>query len=391
MLEVIATGCFHSALPEGRAALAAVRSARANGAVAVDAGDFFSGSAFHAFSQGRVEERLLSELYDAVVPGNHDLPDLMRLRAPDRFPPVICANLRPPAAFAGRWASGLTLERGAHRLGVVGYLGRQAFETIPEPERADFTYCDPTAELIGAEAARLRKAGADIVIGVSHTGFLADVADQVADWPLQVVVAAHCHSPWSHWTEAGRHVAKPPAGGAGLLRLALDPSGSHRVTQETSPHSAPSGDGLEADLEAYAAWGNELLGTLDAPLAARRDVARSVAEQARRTLGAQTFVLNLYTLRRGLPQTVTRQDLMACAPFDSDLVVLDAAWTLDDLTARAHAVGEELVAATDRAPGAGTVATTGYVADRLGLPARRVHPPRALRDALTDLVRSPHE
>ncbi|MFE1839819.1 bifunctional UDP-sugar hydrolase/5'-nucleotidase [Streptomyces sviceus] len=390
MLEVIATGCFHSALPEGRAALAAVRSARANGAVAVDAGDFFSGSAFHAFSQGRVEERLLSELYDAVVPGNHDLPDLMRLRAPDRFPPVICANLRPPAAFAGRWASGLILERGAHRLGVVGYLGRQAFESIPEPERADFTYCDPTAELIGAEADRLREAGADIVIGVSHTGFLADVADQEADWPLQVVVAAHCHSPWSHWTKADRHVAKPPEVGAGLLRLALDPSGSHRVTQKTSPQSAPSGDGLEADIAAYETWGNELLGTLDAPLADRRDLARSLTEQARRTLGAQTFVLNLYTLRRGLPQTVTRQDLMAAAPFDSDLVVLDATWTLDDLTARAHTVGEELVAATsDRAPG--TVATTAYVADRLGLPARRVHPPRALRDTLTHLLRSPHE
>ncbi|UIX34279.1 bifunctional metallophosphatase/5'-nucleotidase [Streptomyces sp. GQFP] len=392
MLEVIATGCFHSALPDGRSAFAAVRSAKAKGAVVVDAGDFFSGSAFHTFSQGRVEERLLSELYDAVVPGNHDLPDLMRLRDPDRFPPVVCANLRPPPAFAGRWVSGLMLERGAHRLGVVGYLGRQAFETIPAHERADFTYCDPTAELIGAEAARLREAGADIVIGVSHTGFLADVADQETGWPLPVVVASHCHSPWSHWTETGRHVAKPPAAGTGLLRMVLSPSGSHRVTQETCPPSASSGDGLEADLEAYEAWGQELLGTLEAPLADRRDVARRLADHARRILGAQTFVLNLYTLRSGLPQTVTRRDLMACAPFDSDLVVLDAPCPLDVLTARSHAVGEELLTATsDSAQGPSPVVTTGYVADRLGLPAHPVHPPRTLRDTLTDLVRSPHE
>ncbi|MEV6379036.1 metallophosphoesterase [Streptomyces sp. NPDC051773] len=391
MLEVIATGCFHSALPNGRAALAAVRSAKAKGAVVVDAGDFFSGHAFHAFSQGRVEERLLSELYDAVVPGNHDLPDLMRLRVPNHFPPVICANLRPPAAFAGRWVSGLMLQRGAHRLGVVGYLGRQAFEAIPVQERADFTYCDPTAELIGAEAARLRRAGADIVIGVSHTGFLTDVAAQEAGWPLNVVVAAHCHSPWSHWTEAGRHVAKPPAGGVGLLRLVLDPTGCHRVAQEACPPGAPSGDGVEADLDAYAEWGYELIGTLDTPLADRRDVARRLTEQARRSLGAQTFVLNLYTLRSGLPQAVTRQDLMACAPFDSDLVVLDAACPLDVLTARAHAVGEEVVAATLDSPGQATVATTGYFADRLGLSAHRVHPPRTVRDTLTDLVRSPHE
>lgn len=390
MLEVIATGCFHSALPEGRAALAAVRSAKAAGAVIIDAGDFFSGSAFHAFSQGRVEEDLLSELYDVVVPGNHDLLDLMRLRAPDRFPPVVCANLRPPKAFPGRWVSGLVVERGGHRLGVVGYLGRQAFEAIPEAERADFTYVDPTAELIGAEADRLREAGADVVVGVSHAGFLADVADQESGWPLPVVVAAHCHSPWSHWTKAGRHVTKPPAGGAGLLRLALGPSGPQRVTQQTCPPAASGGDGLDAALEAYKRWGNALLGTLDEPLPNRRDVARRLAEHARSSLGAQTFALNLYTLRGGLPQTVTRQDLMACAPFDSDLVLLDAPCPLDVLTLGASRIGEELIAATSDTP-AGPVATTRYVADRLGLPAHRVNPPRTLREALTDLLRSPHE
>ncbi|MDX2916168.1 bifunctional metallophosphatase/5'-nucleotidase [Streptomyces griseiscabiei] len=358
----------------------------------VDAGDFFSGHAFHAFSQGRVEERLLSELYDAVVPGNHDLPDLLRLRAPGRFPPVICANLRPPAAFEGRWVSGLILQRGTHRLGVIGYLGRQAFETIPHHERAGFSYCDPTAEMIGAEADRLWEAGADIVIGVSHTGFLADVADQNAGWPLHMVVSAHCHSPWSHWTEAGRHVAKPPAGGAGLLRLALDPAGSHSIAQDACPPCPPSGDGLDADLDAYATWGNELLGTLDTPLATRRDVAGGLAEQARRSLDVQAFVLNLYTLRGGLAQTVTRRDVMACAPFDSDLVVLDVEYPLDALAARAHALGEELIAATsDAVPGPVTVATTGYLAGRFGLAARPVHPLRTLRDTLTDLVRSPHE
>lgn len=100
---------------------------------------------------------------------------------------------------------------------MVGYLGLQAFEAIPAQERAGFTFRDPTAELIGAEAARLREAGADVVIGVSHTGFLADVADQEAGWPLDVVVAAHCHSPWSHWTTGDRHVAKPHFSGEAVV------------------------------------------------------------------------------------------------------------------------------------------------------------------------------
>ncbi|UUU31976.1 metallophosphoesterase [Streptomyces sp. CA-210063] len=393
---LVVTTDFHSAVPGGRATLAAVRQWRARGALVVDAGDFFGGNAFHEFSAGRVEERLLAELYDALVPGNHDLTDLMRLADPGRFPPVVCANLRPPDGFAGRWASSLLLPEREPRVGIVGYLGQQAFETIPPAERAGFQFVPPTADLIATERDRLLSEGADVVIGVSHTGFAHDVTDQEHGWPLKLVVAGHCHSPSYHWASAGRHVVKAPEVGAGLLRIALDRTDGHIFRIETFTPSAnvpPRPDGLEEALTEYAAWGSEQVGTLPARLDTREDVAQLLTERARTAAGADAFVLNLGSLRAGLPQTVTRQSLMDCVPFDADLVLVDSTHPVETVLAAARQLGEEPVASTQAASGtsACAIATTSYLAERLGLAARPAIPPRTLRDTLTDLIRSPHE
>ncbi|MFC4035779.1 metallophosphoesterase [Streptomyces polygonati] len=389
---LVVTADFHSGVPGGRALLAAVREHRARGARIVDAGDFFGGTAFHEFSQGRVEERLLAELYDALVPGNHDFADLMRLENPARFPPVVCANLRPPRAFAGRWESGLLLPGSGPRVGMVGYLGRQAYDAVPAHERAGFSFVDPTAGLIAAERDRLQAAGADIVIGVSHSGFVVDVTDQEARWPLPLVVSGHCHSAWYHWASGGRQVLKAPEIGQGLLRLDLDPGhGHHRFTIETFPTIIEPvvRDGLEEALARYADWGAAPVGTLPASLPDRGDVARLLAQRAQATAGADAFVFSLWTLREGLPQSVTRQALTSCAPFDADLVLLDGEHLTEAVEERLRLLGEEPVTYSS-ASGVGdarTVATTSYLAERLGLVARPVDPPRTLRGILTDLVK----
>ncbi|MFE5142965.1 phosphodiesterase [Streptomyces fagopyri] len=386
MQELIATGCFHSALPGGHHALSALRSARRAGALAVDAGDFFSGSAFHAYSGGRVEERLLAELYDAVIPGNHDLPDLMRLRRPEAFPPVVCANVSPPSAFAGRWTSGLVLHGAMLRVGIVGYLGEQAYGAIPAAERAGFTYRPRTAALIAAEADALRSAGADVVVGVSHSGFLADVADQEAGWPLTTVISSHCHSPWTHWTQGTRHVAKPAAQGTGLLRLNLGVDGPLSVRHDGHATGGPQHEtpDVDAEFEAFTAWGERPVGRLPSALPRRQDVARLLAARALRATGANAFVLNTYTLRAGLPAEVTRAALWACAPFDSDLVVLDGTHPPRALADQAGELGEDLTVAPALASDApGRIATTAYLAGRLGLPARPIAQPCTLHGVLT--------
>jgi 2',3'-cyclic-nucleotide 2'-phosphodiesterase (5'-nucleotidase family) len=387
--ELIVTNDFHSSVPAGRALLAAVRRHRAHGAWVVDAGDFFGGTAFHEFSAGRVEERLLAQLYDALVPGNHDLADLMRLEDLDRFPPVVCANLLPRAGFAGRWVSGLLLPERGLRVGIVGYLGRQAYEAVPASERTGFSFVETTPRLIAAERERLLAAGADLVIGVSHSGFAHDIADQEGGWPLPLVLSGHCHSPWYHWASDGRHVVKAPETGAGLLRLTLDRSGVREVGIETFPAAFDVGepDGLEDVLAEYASWGAERVGVLPAALADRRDVAGLLAERARIVAGADAFVLSLWTLRSALPKTVTRQVLVNCAPFDADLVLLDGTHDVGAIQGRARQVGEEPVTSCPVASGAAcSLATTSYLAERLDLPGRTIVPPRTLRGILTDLV-----
>jgi 2',3'-cyclic-nucleotide 2'-phosphodiesterase (5'-nucleotidase family) len=257
---LIATNDFHSAVPTGRSMLAAVDRWRQRGALVVDAGDFFGGNAFHEFSEGRVEEQLLSRLYDALVPGNHDLADLMRLVDPHRFPPVVCANLAPPSGFTGRWETGLLLPSSELTVGIVGYIGSQAFHAVPSAERAGYTFVEPTASLLKAERDRLRTAGADIVVGVSHSGFQSDVDSQKDGCSFEIVVAGHCHSELYHWASplAGRHVVKAPENGAGLLRIDLAEDGGHAFSidcftpEGTDPLRA---DGLSDTVGAFEAWG----------------------------------------------------------------------------------------------------------------------------------------
>ncbi|MBX7551547.1 bifunctional metallophosphatase/5'-nucleotidase [Streptomyces sp. tea 10] len=386
---LIATSDFHSSVPDGYRTLEALGRWRAAGALLIDAGDFFGGTAFHEYSQGRVEERILAGLYDAVVPGNHDLADLMRIREPELFPPVVCCNLTPPAAFTGRWEKGLLLPQRDMRVGVVGFIGSQAFGAVPVEERVGFTFTEPTPELLAAERARLLAQGADIVIGVSHSGFQHDVDFQRGGVsPFAVIVAGHCHSQTYHWASGDRHVAKGPELGAGLLRVDLRPDGDYAFTIEYHPPARSPLGHSAADLAEYQAWGAELLGTLAVEIPDRDTLADLVAGQARELTGADAFLLNLPTLRGGLPAEVTRQALADAAPFDVALVRLAGELDIGEIVQRAVNLGEEPVLASVLVGGSGTVATTAYLAGRLGLPAVPVEPHVTLRATITSLFGS---
>jgi len=369
--------------------MAALSEWRRAGALVIDAGDFFGGNAFHEYSQGQVEEHLLREYYDAVVPGNHDLADLMRVRSPHTFPPVVCCNLTPPDGCAARWEKGVVLEADGLRVGIVGFLGEQAFEAVPPEERTGFTFNRPTTALVTRERDRLLDLGADLVIGVSHSGFQHDVALQESGAsPFGIIVAGHCHSEHYHWTSGEHHVVKAPELGLGLLRIDLDGSGAHAFTTEYHrPAARPVGPAVSF-LPGYEVWGAEVLGTLATALPDRPDLARLLAGEARARSGADAFVLNLPTLRGGLPQTVTRRALADAVPFDSPLVRLVGEHTAADVVRRAQALGEEPVLDSVRADGLGSVATTTYLAGRLGLPHTPVIPHTTLRSTLLSLLGS---
>ncbi|MBV6702766.1 metallophosphoesterase [Kitasatospora aureofaciens] len=291
---LVATTDFHSSVPDGLATLEALARLRDTGSLLVDAGDFYGGNAFHEFSQGRYEEEIAAGLFHAMVPGNHDFADLQRLREPKRYPPVVCANVIPPDSFPGRWEPGLLLPERGPRVGVVGFIGAQAFTAVPAEERAGFTFKEPTPALLAAEHTRLRVAGADVVIGVSHTGLERDIAFQTSgESPFDTIVAGHCHCSYYQWSDGGRHVVKAPELGAGLLRIGLrgDGTTSFTVEHHRGPASA-AGPGSHA-LTPFRAWGDTVLGTLPEPIGDRTELAHRLCERARTATRADAFLLNL--------------------------------------------------------------------------------------------------
>jgi 5'-nucleotidase len=387
---LVATTDFHSSIPDGLATLEALARFRDTGALLVDAGDFYGGNAFHEFSRGRYEEEIAAGLFHAMVPGNHDFADLQRLRDPKRYPPVLCANVIPPDSFPGRWEPGLLLPERGLRVGVVGYIGAQAFAAVPADERAGFTFKEPTPELLALEHARLRAAGADVVIGVSHSGLERDIAFQTSgESPFDIIVAAHCHCSYYQWSDGGRHVVKAPELGAGLLRIDLRDGGttSFAVEHHRGPASAAA-PGSNA-LAPFRAWGDTVLGTLPEPIGERTELAHRLCERARTATGADAFLLNLATLRTGLPAAVTRRALADAAPFEGPLVRLRGRHLFADLERRALEYGEEPVLATgglDR----GSVVTTTYLASRLGIHAAAAGP-HTIRSTITTLFGGTHE
>ncbi|MGH3915616.1 MAG: metallophosphoesterase [Pseudonocardiaceae bacterium] len=378
---------FHSALPAGQAMLEHIAHWRSTGAVIVDSGDFFEGSAFHEFSAGWVEERLLAELYDAIVPGNHDLAYLRRLARPSEFPTVVCANLRPRDKFPGRWTSGLLFEGTSPAVGIVGYLGQQAYWSVPAVERAGYTFTEPTPRLLAAKRDRLRAAGADLVLGVSHSGFQADVAAQKTESVFDVVVAGHCHSNHYYWSnpQGTRHVIKAPENGSGLARIELRADGSRCFAiehWEPDAHQAIRHElnWLAEVIESYRHWAAEPIGHLSEPLPDRTALAIFVASRAQQVCASVTFVLNQGAIRAGTPMDVRREHLVNAIPFDSEIVVISEVGRREDVTTALDRVGEKAVWSRVVQGPIETLGCTRYLAERLGLNGTPVKPSCTLRD-----------
>lgn len=390
MTTLITTNDFHSALPEGRATLAALREWRARGAVVIDGGDFFTGSAFYEFSGGAAEERVLATHYDAIIPGNHDLDRLSRLQDPGSFPPVICANLRPRTP-RDRWVSGMVFTRTSPTIGVVGYLGTQAFGAIPVVEREGYTFVAPRPQLLTLERDRLRRAGADIVVGVSHSGFDCDVESQATAAIFDIVAAGHCHSDQYYWSSphGDHHVIKAPIHGAGTTRIELGAQ-SRRVfaidrycTDEAGPASTEPSWLTEA-INGFRGWAAEHLGhTAAGADLNRQQLAERIAQRAQDTTTTDAFLLNLGTVRAGSPSVVDRRDLLNALPFDAPLVISRDRVSLDEVLATARVIGEELVCSGQAAGSPLRLGTTSYLAERLGLPADPLEPRHTLRDVFT--------
>jgi 2',3'-cyclic-nucleotide 2'-phosphodiesterase (5'-nucleotidase family) len=143
----------------------------------VHAGDTLSPSLMSSFDHGRhVIELLNIAPPDVFVPGNHEFdfgPDVFRQRMSEAKFPVFAANLRgPDGKPLPGFADTKMFEFGGVKVGVVGLA---ADDSQVKSSPGDLVF-QPTVDTGIAEASKLRKEGADLVIAVAHAARSKDRA-----------------------------------------------------------------------------------------------------------------------------------------------------------------------------------------------------------------------
>lgn len=159
------------------------------------AGDMLSPSLLSGFDKGANTVALTNLAPpDFFVPGNHEFdfgPQVFRDRMKELKTTLLAANLQ---GADGKLPEGVSASRlltvGGLKVGVLGAITDDAREeSSPGP---DYTFADPVAAA-EAEAAALRKQGADFIVAIVHTDRAQDEA-LLASHAVDVVLSGHDHN-----------------------------------------------------------------------------------------------------------------------------------------------------------------------------------------------------
>lgn len=184
-----------------RAAMVAQERSAQPSLLLLDSGDFSQGSPYYTLYKGDVEIELMNIMgYDAATIGNHEfdygLDNMARLFRMAHFP-IVCANYD----FTGTTVEGLVrpytiIEREGLRIGIFG-LAPQLEGLVMESSYHGVTYTDPI-EAAKQCVDRLRDAGCDIVICLSHLGWdmpgIDDAELVAATEGIDIVLGGHSHT-----------------------------------------------------------------------------------------------------------------------------------------------------------------------------------------------------
>ncbi|MFO7639384.1 MAG: bifunctional UDP-sugar hydrolase/5'-nucleotidase [bacterium] len=155
--------------------LRAAAQAEGRGFLLLDAGDCHKGSPLGEHEGGAAAADWFNRAgYDAVGVGNNDYADgIGRLRDFSRACRAarLNANIRVKATGESPdfLAPRLLVETGGLKVGIVGLISSYQNELIRDSLEGDFAVRNEQ-EVARAEIARLREAGADVIIGLTHVG-----------------------------------------------------------------------------------------------------------------------------------------------------------------------------------------------------------------------------
>ncbi|XP_025203214.1 protein 5NUC-like [Melanaphis sacchari] len=174
------------------------RNADVDGALFLNAGDTFQGTAYYTLLKWRAVQRMIGALgIDVMCLGNHEFDD--GVEDVESFikninTPVVASNLdltnESSLASQSNLMKSKVLMVNGRKIGIIGYL---------TPETAVITRVGnvkilPEIPSIVAEAKRLKNDGVDILIALGHSGLEMDtqIARDVED--IDLVIGGHSHS-----------------------------------------------------------------------------------------------------------------------------------------------------------------------------------------------------
>ena len=239
--------------------------------VIVDGGDMFQGTLLSNLEYGRNVIEFYHMLgVSAAALGNHEFDwtiDTLRARMRDAHFAILGANVRNPDGSDVDWIRDDTIvERGGLKIGIIG-LSTTDTPTTTMPSNVTSLRFAPLAPAVHEHAAALKRRGADVVIVTGHigsrcdtsvspprcTGDAIDLARDVANDPVDVIVAGHSHQlvntsvgdiPVVQALSGGRAIA--------IVDIPIGPNGPVRAANKRAVIAVVT-DSIKPDAE-VAAW-----------------------------------------------------------------------------------------------------------------------------------------
>ena len=188
-------------------------------------GDMISPSLLSGLDQGEHMIELANAIgFDLAVPGNHEFdfgPDVLKERLEQSDAVWLAGNVRyrREPGFPGAQTTKI-VEHGGYRIGFLGLVTPRT-ASISSPGK-DVAFA-PFVETGAALADRLRDAGADLVIALTHEDLERDLELLRVSGRIDAVLGGHDHLAVA-WYDGRRAILKAGVQGAhvGVLRLRID-------------------------------------------------------------------------------------------------------------------------------------------------------------------------
>jgi 5'-nucleotidase len=214
-----------------------------------DCGDFSQGTPYYNMFKGDVEIQLMNIIgYDAGTIGNHEfdfgLDNMARLFNMAGFP-IVCANYEVKGTvLEGLVKPSIVIEKYGLKIGVLG-VGTKLSGMVQSSNYEGVVFRDPY-EAADKAAAELKKKGCDLIICLSHLGFMGSAKDPTCDVELakhtrniDIILGGHSHTfiekPVIHKNPDGKDVYVTQMGKSGIYVGRIDIDIRRKTTNGAVP------------------------------------------------------------------------------------------------------------------------------------------------------------